>query len=459
MAETFSPAVNGVVNSVVRVAGALAARGHEPVVVAPSGEPFRTRDGHLVDVVRVPAIGVPGYRGLRVARPGLDLRPVLRELRPDVVHLASPALLGWSAVRAAADLDIASVAVFQTDLSGFLRRYHLRALTPALWSSLRRLHNSADLTLVPSSTTGYHLRRHGVGTLELWARGVDGNLFHPARRDERLRAEFTGGELGATVVGFVGRLAAEKRVEALAPLTRLPGVRVVVVGDGPRRRALERLMPGAQFLGLRTGTDLGRIVASLDLLVHPGNDETFCQVVQEALCAGVPVVTAAAGGLGHFAVQIARVLGASVVATASPQHHEFVHRLGAAVVIDHTQPSWPDQVRDVIDGGAQHVLACAAPTLEGAARAARDGATIATPVRAEYPDAQRVSWRQYNGQPRGSDLIRMAPWFDDGLMSVNVEARYYYENAAEAHRQVEQGHTRGKLVLIVDDDLAAEWEV
>ncbi len=264
VAETFSPAVNGVVNSVIRVAGALAARGHEPVVVAPSGEPFRTRDGHLVDVVRVPAIGVPGYRGLRVARPGVDLRPVLRELRPDVVHLASPAVLGWSAVRAAAELDIASVAVFQTDLSGFLRRYHLRALTPALWSSLRRLHNSADLTLVPSSTTGYHLRRHGVSTLELWARGVDGTLFHPARRDERLRAEFTGGELGATVVGFVGRLAAEKRVAALAPLTRLPGVRVVVVGDGPRRRALEKLMPDARFLGLRTGTDLGRIVASLD---------------------------------------------------------------------------------------------------------------------------------------------------------------------------------------------------
>jgi NADPH:quinone reductase-like Zn-dependent oxidoreductase len=153
------------------------------------------------------------------------------------------------------------------------------------------------------------------------------------------------------------------------------------------------------------------------------------------------------------------VLGASVVATASPQHHEFVHHLGAAVVVDHTQPSWPDQVRDVIDGGAQHVLACAAPTLEGAARAARDGATIATPVHTDYPDAQRVNWKPYNGQPRGSELIRMAPWFDDGLMSVNVEARYYYENAAEAHRQVEQGHTRGKLVLIVDEDLAAELEV
>jgi NADPH:quinone reductase-like Zn-dependent oxidoreductase len=171
------------------------------------------------------------------------------------------------------------------------------------------------------------------------------------------------------------------------------------------------------------------------------------------------LITAAAGGLGHFAVQIARALGASVVATASPQHHEFLHHLGAAVVVDHTQPGWPDQVRDVTDGGARHILACAAPTIEGAARAARDGATIATPVRADYPDAQRVTWRQYNGQASGSQLIRMAPWFDDGLLSVTIEARYYYEDAAEAHRRVEQGHTRGKIVLIVDEDLAAELEV
>ena len=100
-----------------------------------------------------------------------------------------------------------------------------------------------------------------------------------------------------------------------------------------------------------------------------------------------------------------------------------------------------------------------APTLAGAARAARDGATIATPVHTDYPDAQRVSWKPYNGQPRGSELIRMAPWFDDGLLSVEVEARYYYENAADAHRRVEKGHTRGKVVLIVDDDVARDWEV
>lgn len=295
VAETFTPAVNGVVNSVIRVAGALAARGHHPVVIAPSGADFEAC-GHLVEVVRVPSVAVPGYRGLRMARPGLDLVPVLRRLDPDVVHLASPFVLGEAAVRAAQAMDVPCVAVFQTDLSGFLRRYHLRAAGPWLWRRLQQLHNSADLTLVPSSTSAYLLRRHDVRALAMWPRGVDDELFDPARRDESLRAVLTGGSLGTILVGYVGRLAAEKRVEALAPVAQLPGVSVVVVGDGPRRERLSRLMPEAKFLGFRRGEDLARIVASLDLLVQPGAHETFCQVVQEALCSGVPVVTAASGG-------------------------------------------------------------------------------------------------------------------------------------------------------------------
>jgi phosphatidylinositol alpha 1,6-mannosyltransferase len=297
VAETFTPAVNGVVNSVLRVADQLAERGHQPIVVAPSGRSYRSASGHPIEVLQVPSVTLPGYRGLSVARPSPALVPILRDLDPDVVHLASPAVLGWAAVHAAAELGVPSVAVFQTDVSGFLRRYHLGASSPLLWSWLRRLHNTADLTLAPSSATAYQLRRHGIGPLAMWSRGVDGHQFHPMRRDEELRESLLGPVgFGGLLVGFVGRLAVEKRVEALEPLTRLPGVQVVIVGAGPRRAALERLMPAARFTGQLTGAQLGATVASLDLLVQPGADETFCQVVQEALCAGVPVITAASGG-------------------------------------------------------------------------------------------------------------------------------------------------------------------
>ena len=97
--------------------------------------------------------------------------------------------------------------------------------------------------------------------------------------------------------------------------------------------------------------------------------------------------------------------------------------------------------------------------LDGAARAARDGALIATPVHADLPDAQRVHWEQYNGERSGTRLIRMAPWFDDESLTVTVQARYFWQNAAEAHKKVERGHTRGKIVLVVDEDLAAALEV
>jgi NADPH:quinone reductase len=171
------------------------------------------------------------------------------------------------------------------------------------------------------------------------------------------------------------------------------------------------------------------------------------------------LITAGAGGVGHFAVQIARILGAVVVATSSPQHHEFLHRLGAAEAIDHTRPDWPERARDMTGGGAERVLACAAPTLDGAARAARDGALIATPVHADLPDAHRVRWQQYNGERSGTRLIRMAPWFGDGSLAVSIQARYFWQDAAQAHEEVERGHTRGKLVLVVDEDLAAALEV
>ncbi|MEI4274168.1 glycosyltransferase family 1 protein [Klenkia sp. LSe6-5] len=294
VSETFTPAVNGVVTSVLRAADHLALRGHDPVVVAPSGTDYESRCGAVVPVHAVRSVRLPRYRELPLAAPTGEVGELLDQLRPDVVHLASPAVLGSVAARAAQQRGIPTVAVFQTDLAAYAGRYRVPGGSSTTWRWLRALHDRTALTLVPSSATMAQLRRHGFGPLALWARGVDLAQFAPVHRSSALRARVApGGEL---LVGTVARLAVEKRLHLLGPLTELPGVRLVVVGDGPQRRALQRALPRAVFTGRVEGPELGALVASFDLLVHPGADETFCQAVQEALAAGVPALVAASGG-------------------------------------------------------------------------------------------------------------------------------------------------------------------
>lgn len=296
--ESFPPDVNGVAHCAWQTARHLRRRGHDPLVVTPAGpaapgDGDGGADGAPCPVVRVPSLPLPGYPQVRVALPGRRLAIVLAAHRPDVVHLASPFVLGARGMAAAARLGVPAVAVYQTDLGGYARTY-LGTGEGVAWRRIRAVHRAADRTLAPSTTAARDLIGHGVPRVWLWPRGVDSERFHPAHRDLELRRALApGGEL---IVGYVGRLAPEKRVELLAPVCALPGVRVVVVGDGPHAARLRAALPGARFLGTRTGRELARIFASLDVFVHPGPQETFCQTVQEAQASGVPVVAPAAGG-------------------------------------------------------------------------------------------------------------------------------------------------------------------
>ncbi|MFE0475868.1 glycosyltransferase family 4 protein [Streptomyces sp. NPDC058947] len=292
--ESFPPDVNGVAHCALQTARHLVERGHAPVVVAPAPASGNKPDASApCPVVHVPSLPLPGYPQVRVALPSRRLAATLVEHRADVVHLASPFVLGVRGMAAAARLGIPAVAVYQTDLAGYARTY-MGAGEAAAWRRIRSVHGAADLTLAPSSAALHDLRTHGVPRVELWPRGVDTERFRPDRRDETLRRELApDGEL---IVGYVGRLAPEKQVELLAGACGLDGVRVVIVGDGPSRPSLEQALPGAVFLGRRTGDDLARVFASLDLFVHTGPFETFCQTVQEAMASGLPVVAPAAGG-------------------------------------------------------------------------------------------------------------------------------------------------------------------
>jgi phosphatidylinositol alpha 1,6-mannosyltransferase len=296
--ESFPPDVNGVANCVLRVAEHLAVRrGHQPMVIAPEpGRSQRRPDDSLgFPVVRVPSLPVPGYSSFRVAVPGSRLRSALTRHATQLVHLASPFVLGINGSVAAARLRLPVVAVYQTDMPAYARAYRFGPLgQEAAWRRLRRIHNAAARTLAPSTAAATSLHAHGIERVWLWGRGVDTVRFDPAKRSERLRAELAPG--GEVLAGYIGRLAPEKCVELLGEVAALPGVRLVIVGSGPAEAAARRAMPEAVFLGQRHGEELATIYASLDVFVHSGPHETFGQTLQEAAASGLPVVAPAAGG-------------------------------------------------------------------------------------------------------------------------------------------------------------------
>ena len=305
IAESFPPDVNGVANSVLRVAEHLLAQGHEPLVVAPqaAGPVAGARPGDDAGppadpgyrVCRVPSVPLPGYRTFRLGLGSAAIRRWLTEHRAEVVHLASPFVLGARGMVTARQLRLPTVAVYQTDVPGYARAYRLGAAAEAAaWRWVRRIHNAADRTLAPSTASAERLRAHGIERVWLWGRGVDCQRFNPAHRSESLRRSLA--PRGEILVGYVGRLANEKRVNLLAPIAGQPGTRLIIVGGGPAEERLRRAMPGAVFLGQHRGEQLARIFASLDVFVHSGCHETFGQTIQEAAASGLPVVAPAVGG-------------------------------------------------------------------------------------------------------------------------------------------------------------------
>lgn len=299
VAESFLPHMNGVTNSVLRVVDHFAASGDDLGIIAPkwpgADKHLRTSCGRRVRVRRIASAPMPGYTEVRIATTSAaTLRRRIDEFAPDVIHLASPMILGGRAVVAAQKAGVPTVAVYQTDIPGYTARYGMPFLENASWQLLRDVHNRATLNLAPSTATRDQMLEHGIERVHLWRRGVDTSLFSPSLRSARLRARYAEPE--EKLVVYVGRLAPEKQVADLRVLHDMPGVRLLIVGDGPERDALRRDMPRARFAGFRSGTDLAAHLASADLFVHPGELETFGQTIQEAMASGLPVIAPRRGG-------------------------------------------------------------------------------------------------------------------------------------------------------------------
>ncbi len=286
--------MNGVTRSVVQTLRHLERGGHDALVIAPQADRL-PEVVHGARVVAAAGLPLPGYPQVRVSTTGARrLAGTLADFEPDIVHLASPFVLGWRGLIAASGLGVPTVAIYQTDVPGYAAKYGVPGLEPGLSVHLARLHRRATLTLAPSSAAEAQLAALGVPRVSRWARGVDTAGFHPRWRDDAWRRRVAPG--GHTIVGYVGRLAPEKQVEDLRAIADLPGTRLVIVGDGPDRARLERLLPDAHFTGFLEGSALAGVLASLDVFVHPGEHETFGQTIQEAHASGVPVVATGRGG-------------------------------------------------------------------------------------------------------------------------------------------------------------------
>lgn len=272
-----------------------AVRAYSPTTGTPAFEP----KGDLVGIPAVPFPGRPEYRiGVGIPR---RVKRDLKAFRPNIVHVASPEITGHRAVTLARRWDLPVIASVHTRFDSYPRYYNMAWLEPVLTALLRRFYRRCDAIFAPSDSMAQLLRDERMSyDVGIWSRGIDRETFNPGRRDLGWRRGL-GIEDDMPAIGFVGRLVMEKGLDVFSDtIDRLARRqirhKVLVVGDGPARDWFENRLPQAVFAGFQAGPDLGRAVASLDMLFNPSVTETFGNVTLEAMAAGLPVVAARATG-------------------------------------------------------------------------------------------------------------------------------------------------------------------
>jgi glycosyltransferase involved in cell wall biosynthesis len=297
----YNYVMDGPVRALNMLVGRLLERGHQALIFAPTtANPAFAHTGELISA---PSVPLPGSRSEYRFSLGIGdaARRRLEEFSPSIIHVAAPDLLGRSALRWAQAHNVPAVASFHTRFDTYPRYYGLGWLEPQVTAYMRRFYARCARVYAPSQSMADELAADGIGRdIRLWTRGVDKAIFNPGRRDLAWRRSL-GLADDAVVMAFVGRLVKEKGIDLFADCyarakTKAPGLRALIVGEGPERARFQTLAPDAAFAGYLQGGDLGRAYASADLFVNPSITETFGNVTLEAMACGLPSVCAAASG-------------------------------------------------------------------------------------------------------------------------------------------------------------------
>lgn len=283
-----------------RLVGYLLRQGAQVRVYAPKvAKPAFEPTGPLVGL---PSFPIPGRKEYQFPL-GLSwaARRDLARFKPNLLHVSSPDVSAHRAVSWARARRLPVLASVHTRFETYMRYYGLAFTEPLVEAMMRRFYRRCDALVAPSESMAQVLRDQRMSyDISIWSRGVDREIFHPGRRDAAWRHSFGIGD-GELAIGFLGRLVMEKGLDVFADTIdelRRANVphKVLIVGDGPARGWLEGRLPGASFAGFQQGTDLGRAVASMDVLFNPSVTETFGNVTLEAMACGLPVIAAAATG-------------------------------------------------------------------------------------------------------------------------------------------------------------------
>ncbi|MDZ4287741.1 MAG: glycosyltransferase family 1 protein [Prosthecobacter sp.] len=289
--DTYHPDINGVARTLQTLSEGLCQRGHEvEVVTTLEAAPGSNGDGPRRHVMM--SLPLPGYAGLRIGLATTwQMEAMYEAFRPDVLYVATETPLGIAAIRAAGKRGVPVVSGFHTNFQTYLEDYHLPGLEAVAQGLLRSIHNQTARTLTPSADTAATLERWGIQNVGVMGRGVDTELFNPARRSADLRSTW-GADEGTPVAIYIGRIAAEKNLPLVVRAFEVfreahPGAPCVFVGDGPRLKALQTEHPEFIYAGAQTGAELGTHYASGDVFVFPSITETFGNVVLEAMASGL----------------------------------------------------------------------------------------------------------------------------------------------------------------------------
>lgn len=294
---------DGVSRTLGRLVQYLIGEGHSVLVVGPTIDNPLDQPGTFAAAPSVPIPGRPEYRFTTGFPRPLQRR--VEEFRPDIIHIATPDVLGHRALRWATSRGLPVVSTYHTHFASYLDYYRVGVLEPALWSVARRFYNRCDEVYVPTPAMESALRTHGVtSTLRLWPRGIERDRFSPAARSEAWRAAY-GISPDDVVVVFVSRLVKEKGLDVFVKTihglqARDVPVQALVVGDGPERESLQASLPEAVFTGHLGGDRLATAYASSDVFLFPSETETFGNVTLEAMASGLPIVAADAAGSGSL---------------------------------------------------------------------------------------------------------------------------------------------------------------